>query len=162
MSINLDKYQEAILYLCQKLGGKICGKKKLAKLLYFADFDNFEKTGESITRDKYFALPMGPFPTSLDAVTKEMQKGNRLTVKQTEWHGYPTEVYACVLKCPPPKHLTTEEKTMLDRVAKKYGGLTGKQLEDLSHQEAPYIATELQQEISYELTYYRGTDFTEV
>ncbi len=43
MTLKKDKYQEVILYLCQKLGGEIRGKKKLAKLLYFVDFDFYEK-----------------------------------------------------------------------------------------------------------------------
>ena len=37
--LNEKKYENAILYLTQKLGGEVRGKKKLAKLLYFADFD---------------------------------------------------------------------------------------------------------------------------
>ena len=51
---------------------------------------------------------------------------------------------------------------MLDRVATRYGHLTGKQLEELSHAEAPYIGTELKKEIPYELSFYRGTDFSDL
>ena len=54
-----------------------------------------------------------------------------------------------------------EERSMLDRVVLKYGHLTGKQLEELSYAEAPYAGTKLREEIPYELTYYRGTDFGE-
>jgi len=46
---------------------------------------------------------------------------------------------------------------MLNRIVVKYGYLTGKQLEELSHAEAPYIGTELRKEIPYELAFYRGT-----
>jgi uncharacterized phage-associated protein len=48
---------------------------------------------------------------------------------------------------------------MLDRVIARYGQLNGKQLEDLTHAEAPYIGTEPSQTIAYELSSYRGTDF---
>jgi len=41
--ISEKKYKEIILYLAEKLGGEIRGKKKLAKLLYFVDFDFFFK-----------------------------------------------------------------------------------------------------------------------
>ena len=41
MPLNKDKYQQVIIYLCNKLGGGVRGKKKLAKLLYFVDFDFF-------------------------------------------------------------------------------------------------------------------------
>ena len=53
-----------------------------------------------------------------------------------------------------------EEIKILDRVVIKYV-TNGKQLEDLTHGEAPYIGTEPNKEIVYELAYYRGTDFTE-
>ncbi|PIP28519.1 MAG: hypothetical protein COX29_00820, partial [Candidatus Moranbacteria bacterium CG23_combo_of_CG06-09_8_20_14_all_35_22] len=40
-----------------------------------------------------------------------------------------------------------EEMKMLDRVIAKYGNLNGKQLEDLTHAEAPYSGTKLNEEI---------------
>src|SRR3989344_2788337 len=127
MSLHRKKYQNAVLYLCQKLKGEIRGKKKLAKLLYFADFDLYEKSQKSITGDVYRALPMGPVPSTLEEITAEMTK-----------------------------------KKMLGVVVVKYGHLNGKQLEELSHAEAPYIGTELRKEIPYELAFYRGTDFSEL
>jgi len=55
-----------------------------------------------------------------------------------------------------------DEIKMLNRVIKKYGALNGEQLAELSHAEAPYTAAELYQEIPYEFTYYRGTDFSDL
>jgi uncharacterized phage-associated protein len=76
--------------------------------------------------------------------------------------GYnPTEVYRCLIE-PSTDVLSDEERQMLDRVARKYGNLNGKQLEELSHAEAPYIGTLLKQEIPYELAFYRGTDFSDL
>jgi len=161
--VNKKKYQNTILYLCQKLGGKIKGKKKLAKLLYFVDFDFYEKYEKSITGATYRHLPMGPYPVGLEEVTKEMSKKNLLTidlVKEREEY-ISTETYGCVVESDTSLFSSNEIK-MLDRVVDKYGHLNGKQLEELSHSEAPYIATKLKDEIPYELSFYRGTDFTEL
>ena len=160
MPLNKKKYQNVVLYLCRKLGGEVRGKKKLAKLLYFADFDFYEKYQKSITGDTYSALPMGPFPAALDEITTMMAEKKEITVEQVEEReGYnPTEVYRCIME-PDNSALDAEEKKMLDRVAMKYGNLSGKQLQELSHAEAPYIGTELKHEIPYELAFYRGTDF---
>lgn len=162
-TLNIKKYQSVITYLCQRLGGEIRGKKKLAKLLYFADFDFYEKTQKSITGDTYHALPMGPFPMALDEITSEMAKNNTIVIKHTKSRAdyNPTEVYRCVEKTE-PTNLNNEEKKMLERVVTKYGHLNGKQLEELSHAEAPYIGTELKSEIPYELAFYRGTDFSDL
>jgi len=163
MALNKKKYQNAILYLCQKLGGKVNGKKKLAKLLYFADFDFYEKNQKSITGDIYKALPMGPFPAALEKITDEMSEKKLLLVKKVEERkGYlPTEIYECLSE-PDLSAFNEEEKEMLERIATKYGRLTGKQLEELSHSEAPYIGTELKKEIPYDLAFYRGTDFSDL
>lgn len=161
MSLYRKKYQNAVLYLCRKLKGEVRGKKKLAKLLYFADFDLYEKVQKSITGDVYYALPMGPVPSALEKITVEMTKKKMLGVAQVKEHeGYnATEVYKCLTE-PDLSVFDEEEKKMLDRIVVKYGHLTGKQLEELSHAEAPYIGTELRKEIPYELAFYRGTDFS--
>lgn len=163
MPLNNKKYENAVLYLCQKLDGEIRGKKKLAKLLYFADFDFYEKYARSITGDVYKALPMGPFPASLEQMTSKLSEANSLDIESVENGGSfnPTEVYRAK-SSPDTSALSDEEMSMLDRVALKYGHLNGKQLEDLSHAEAPYIGTELREEIPYELAYYRGTDFSDL
>ena len=87
-------------------------------------------------------------------------KNKLISIEQVaEREGYSaTEVYRCVAE-PDISVFDEEEIKMLDRVITKYGHLTGKQLEELSHAEAPYIGTELRKEIPYELSFYRGTDF---
>lgn len=160
MPISKEKYKQAILYICKSLGKEVRGKKKLAKLLYYLDFDFFEKTQHYFIGEKYKALPMGPFPEKLEAVVAEMVKEKKLAVQPvTEHEGYvPTEVYRSLAE-PNIAVFSDEEKKMLNRVLHKYGQLNGKQLEDLAHAEAPYIGTKATEEISYELAFYRGTDF---
>ena len=72
--ISEKKYKEVILCLAEKLGGEIKGKKKLAKLLYFVDFDFFEKFEKSLTGDVYKALPMGPFPATMEKIRSEERR----------------------------------------------------------------------------------------
>ena len=163
MSLHRKKYLNTVLYLCRKLKGEVRGKKKLAKLLYFADFDLYEKSQKSITGDVYHALPMGPVPSALEEITTEMTKKKMLGIDQVEEReGYnPTEVYKCLVE-PDLSVFDEEEKKMLDRISIKYGHLNGKQLEELSHAEAPYVGTELRKDIPYELAFYRGTDFNDL
>jgi uncharacterized phage-associated protein len=158
--INQKKYENAILYLAQKLGGEIHGKKKLAKLLYFVDFDFFEKYEKMLTGEIYKKLPMGPFPEHLEVILEKLSKDGKLAIKLTEeYQDYlPTEIYKN-LKSPDETAFEPREKEMLDRIVLKYGHLNGKDLENLTHAEAPYIGTESNREIMYELAFYRGTDF---
>jgi len=123
-----DKYENTILYLCDAVGGSLRGKKKLAKLLYYVDFDRYEynESEKSVTGDVYKAWKMGPVPQHFSKVIDD------------------------------------DDLRIMQHVINKYGKLTGKQLEDLTHAEAPYIGTQLNDEIVYELAFYRGTDFSDV
>lgn len=58
-----EKLIEAISYFVKST--KYCGTLKLFKLLYWLDYHYFRETGKSVTGLEYFALPMGPVPTSL-------------------------------------------------------------------------------------------------
>lgn len=159
MALAVKKYKETILYLCDKLGGEIRGKKKLAKLLYYVDFDFFEKNHKSLTGETYKALPMGPFPETMTKIIGSLIKEKKLIFKVEKERAdfLPTEIYECAAK--PENIFSKAEKEILDRVVRLYGELNGKQLEDLTHAEAPYVATEPKKEIAYELAYYRGTNF---
>ena len=164
MAVNRKKYQNTVLYLCRKLKGEVRGKKKLAKLLYFADFDFYEKNQRSITGDTYKAYPKGPLPNALNEIIEGLLKTGKLevsTVKEWGDEYAPTEVYKA-LAVPDESVFDPEEKKMLDRIAKRYGNLNGEQLAGLSHAEAPYTAAKPYEEIPYEFTYYRGTDFSDL
>jgi len=159
--ISEKKYKDIILYLADQLGGEIKGKKKLAKLLYFVDFDYFEKFQKSLTGDVYKALPMGPFPVSMEKVLTDLVTEKKITVIREKMRDdfNPTEIYRVKNKV--AGSFSKDELRVLDRVVLKYGHLSGKQLEDLTHAEAPYIGTEPNQEIAYELAFYRGTNTDE-
>lgn len=156
-----QKYVHTILLLLEKLGGSIRGKKKLAKLLYFVDFDFYEKYENSITGDVYKHLPMGPFPIHLEEITSQLRDNGQISIAQEPWspEHQPYEVYRACAK-PDLTIFSSEELAMIGRVAVIYGGLTGTQLEKLSHEEAPYVGTKPSEEIPYELSLYRGTDFS--
>ncbi len=64
--------------------------------------------------------------------------------KKSPAHENETVIYRPVKA--PDYPFTKKERNMLDRVVKKYGALTGKDLQDLSHAQAPYNAVDLSQE----------------
>lgn len=163
--LNSKKYENVILYLCDSLGGSLEGKKKLAKLLYYVDFDRYEykESSESVTGDVYQAWKMGPVPKHYTEILDTMYKSGSLDIKEVEGsNGYlPTTTYHSKKK-PDMSVFNEDDIAILKHVAAKYGRLNGKQLEDLTHTEAPYIGTDMNDEIVYELSFYRGTDFSDV
>lgn len=158
------KYENTILYLCKALGGSVYGKKKLAKLLYYVDFDRYEfkESTKTVTGDKYLAWKMGPVPQHYSEILAKLAQQGSLKMSSAESPDnlLPTEVYTAQSE-PDMSVFDEEDRLILERVVKKYGELTGKQLEDLTHAEAPFIATEQSEEIAYDLAFYRGTDFSD-
>lgn len=160
-TLDKEKYKNTLLFLIARVGkGRLRGKKKLYKLLYFCDFDFFEKFGRPITGDIYRKIQMGPAPYYVEGIIHEMAKDSLLDVQTEDTGGglKDTVVYQSNKK-PDIEAFTAEELSMLERVVRLYGGKTGKQLEVLTHKEAPYLAVEEGEEIPYELSFYRGTDF---
>ncbi len=160
MAINSKKFRNTVLLLITELNGQIEGKKKLAKLLYYIDFDSYERYEKPITGDTYYARDMGPLGASFKSELKKMAEKGDIKIKQVpNSDGYkPTEVYTSHTK-PKINALNKREIEMIKRVARNYGGLSGTQLETLSHEEAPYIATDPHEIIDYELAFYRETEF---
>ncbi|MBU1088306.1 SocA family protein [Patescibacteria group bacterium] len=159
--LNENKYKNVILYLTKKIGkGSVWGKKKMYKLLYFLDFDFFEKYEKPITGDIYHKLQMGPAPSYFDAMVAELKKDKLLKVsKGKSGQGYNDAYVYKALKNPDLSVFSDGELDMLKRIVKKYGNKNGTELEKLTHKEAPYLAVDEGEEIPLELAHYRGTKF---
>jgi uncharacterized phage-associated protein len=63
ISHNREKLLNLIAYFVKNT--KFCGKTKLFKLLYYADFWHFKETGKTITGLKYYTWQKGPVPKEL-------------------------------------------------------------------------------------------------
>lgn len=159
--LNEKKYKNLILYLSKNVGsGSVWGKKKMYKLLYYIDFDFFEKYEKPITGDIYHKLQMGPAPSYFDAIAFELHKEGKLEISKGKTGiGLNDAVVYKALVEPELSVFTEEERKMIDRVIKLYGDKSGNQLETLTHKEAPYLAVNEGEEMPLELAHYRGTDF---
>jgi len=60
---------------------KNCGKTKLAKLLFYVDWEHLKKTGKTITGLTYNAFKFGPFPKELydDLKDKNTHTGSQVS-----------------------------------------------------------------------------------
>lgn len=159
--LNENKYKNVILFLAKNSSNRsVWGKKKMYKLLYFLDFDFFEKYEKPITGDIYHKLQMGPAPSYFDVMVQDLLDGGLLSVSRgRSGSGYNDAYVYKALKDPDLGVFNKEELKMLERIIKKYGDKTGTELEVLTHKEAPYLAVEEGEEIPLELAHYRGTNF---
>jgi transcriptional regulator with XRE-family HTH domain len=70
---NLKKFKEVFLYILEKVGARPnIGETAIYKLLYFIDFDYYEKFEEQLIGAKYIKNHFGPTPVEFKKITDQM------------------------------------------------------------------------------------------
>lgn len=156
VKINEKKYKNLILFFVNKIKNGTLGKLKIMKLLYFLDFDYFEKYGQSISGDEYLRFDNGPIPRMAERILKEMNGKDIKIVKRKIGLGYNDQQHIEPLKDFDVSLFSKEELLMMEDTAGKWEKLSGTEMKNASHGEAPWIATKPNNVIDYNLAYYRN------
>lgn len=149
MSRDWSKLDELILYVAQRCAGDSrFGKIKLNKILFYADFKAFLKTGKSITGENYFKQPFGPVPCHLEKRLKHL-KGKDLEVVETEFFGRRQQRVVPKREARLDK-FSGEEIAIVDDVIRQSANYTGSDISELSHRFSAWRVAEIGEEIPYE------------
>lgn len=154
--INQKKYKNAVLFFAKKIRNGTLGKLKMMKLLYYLDFDFFEKYGRSITGDEYLRFENGPVPRKAEKMLKEMN-GKEIKISTRKiGNGYNDQMHIEAQSEFDMNVFEKEELLMLEEIATKWEKFTGTEMKNASHGEAPWIATKPNEIIDYNLALYRN------
>jgi uncharacterized phage-associated protein len=154
--INEKKYKNAVLFFANKICNGTLGKLKLMKLLYYLDFDFFEKYGRSVTGDEYLRFEYGPVPRMGEKILKQMRGKEIKIITRKMPKGYNDQMHIEATKEFDPVVFSKEEIIMMEEIADKWEKFSGTEMKTASHGEAPWIATKPNQVIDYNLVYYRN------
>ena len=153
--INQAKYRNAILFFASRIQNGTLGKLKLMKLLYYLDFDFFEKYGRPVTGDEYIRFENGPVPRMAEKLLKQMDGRDIKISKKKIAEGYKDQMHIEALKPFDIGVFEKEEILLLEELASKWERFSGSEMKSATHGEAPWIATEPNGIIDYNLVYYR-------
>lgn len=148
------KLENIILYLSSQV--KFNCYKKIAKLLYFIDFTNYEKTSKSLTGLKYQKYNYGPIPFGYYKLLEDLKKRGLIEIKPEKYAGGVSNNIISKKK-PDFSQFSREELELIKSFSEKYKNTTAGELETLAKEEAPYIMTDYKKEILYHLAFYRNT-----
>lgn len=154
--IDNKKYKNVILYFADRIQNGTLGKLKMMKLLYYLDFDFFEKYGRSVTGDEYLRFENGPVPRMAEKLLKEMNGQEIKVVTKKVGVGLNDQQHIQALQTYDLNVFTKEELVMLEEVADKWEKFSGSEMKSATHGEAPWIATKPNEVIDYNLAYYRN------
>lgn len=129
---NLDKVAMVISYFSRN--SIELYKTKLNKLLFYADFLMYNKTGYSITGITYKAIPYGPVPSEYDKMYIKLCDDGKIVINLIPIND---NNFAELIK---PRdlvedNLSTIEIKALSAVVDRFGSLNTKNIVDISHEE---------------------------
>ena len=155
--VDKKKYKSIILYFASKINNGTLGKVKLMKLLYYLDFDYFEKYRKSVTGDEYIRMPLGPVPSHGEEILNEMKKGGEVKIKRVEMpQGMSDQNLISAVKPLDLSPLSKEEIFMLGETCDKWEKFSGNEMKNASHGDPPWIGTKPNSIIDYNLVFYRN------
>jgi len=156
---KLDKFKEVLLYVLNKVGAKPnVGETVLYKLLYFIDFNFYEKYEEQLIGATYIKNHYGPTPIEFKEIVKQME-GKDLVIIEDQYYQYPQRKYL-PLRPPRMEILSGHELEVIDDVLERLSDMNATKISDYSHRDVPWLATPEGKPIDYELVFYRTPEYS--
>jgi transcriptional regulator with XRE-family HTH domain len=156
---NMEKFKEILLYILNKVGSKPnVGETVIYKLLYFVDFDFYEKYEEQLIGAAYLKNHYGPTPVEFEKIVEEMA-GKDLVRVQSTYFNFPQNKYLPLRK-PDLSKLKANEIETIDNVLNKLSDMNASQISDYSHNDVPWLTTEDEEIIEYESAFYRTAPYS--
>jgi len=156
---NLEKFKEVLLYILNKVGSKPnIGETVLYKLLYFIDFDFYEKYEEQLIGATYIKNHYGPTPAEFEKVVRKMTDKEIDRVKSS-YFNFPQTKYLPLRK-PDLTKLKASEIEVIDNVLNKLSDMNASQISDYSHNDVPWLTTEDGGIMEYESVFYRTAPYS--
>lgn len=152
---NLAKFKEVLLYILNKIGSRPnIGETVIYKLLYFIDFDFYEKYEEQLLGATYMKNKYGPTPVEFKKIIDKMGKDKEIEKVKSSFFAYPQTKYLPLRK-PDLSQLKAHEVEIIDEVLNKLSDMNATQISEYSHNDVPWLTTEDGEFIEYESVFYR-------
>jgi len=157
---NIEKFKEVFLYILEKVGSKAnVGETVLYKLLYFIDFDYYEKFEEQLTGATYIKNHYGPTPVDFKVVVDQMIASDEIEKINSKFFNHLQRKYLPHRK-PDLSVLNAQELEHIDNVLAKLSDKTATELSDYSHGDVPWKIHKPGEKIDYESVFYRDEQYS--
>ncbi len=157
---KVDKFRQILFYILKKVGGKPnVGMTVLYKLLYFIDFDYYEKYEDQLMGLVYLKNHRGPTPLLFENLINDMVKKGDIEIIKSKFYQYPQTKYLVNPETEPDLSiLNGQEQKHIDWELQRLSDFKANQLTDLSHKDVPWISAENGKPLDYESVFYRTSE----
>jgi len=152
---NIEKFKQVLLYVVSKVGNRPnIGQTALYKLLYFIDFDYYEKTHQYLMGATYIKNTHGPSPISFAKISRNLKNHGKLVEVSSKFFNYDQKKYL-VTSDPEVSLLSASELKHIDNELERLSSKTAKELSDLSHIDTPWRVAKEREILNYRHVFYR-------
>ncbi|MFH0931901.1 MAG: type II toxin-antitoxin system antitoxin SocA domain-containing protein [Candidatus Zixiibacteriota bacterium] len=157
---NLEKFKEVLLYILNKVGSKPnVGEAVIYKLLYFIDFDYYEKYEEQLIGATYIKNTYGPTPIEFRKIVGKMIKEKEIEKVKSKYFEYPQTKYLPAREANLSK-LSANEIELIQNVLNRLADMDASKISDYSHNDIPWLTTNDGEVIEYESVFYRTAPYS--
>lgn len=154
-AVSREKLKAVIHYIANECGNAAnVGKTVFWKILYFSDFDYYEKYETHLTGEEYGKLDMGPAPRHWDAVIAQLTTEGKIGEVDANFGGFRQKKFISLAE-PDLTMLSAQELEIINKAIKKISGMTAQQASEYSHRDMPWKAAKLNATLDYEMVFYR-------
>lgn len=158
--LQVEKFKQVLLYVLERCAGKPnVGETVLNKLLYFIEFNFYERYEEHMIGATFKKLQFGPVPQDMDLVLGRMETEGMVKMFKADYHGFLQKRYMPLAK-PDLQELRASEIEIIDQVINQLSDFSARSISDYSHKDLPWKATQDGDVIDYELAFYREAPFS--
>lgn len=157
---NLQKFKEVLLYILNKIGAKSnVGETVLYKILYFIDFDFYEKYEEQLIGATYRKNTYGPTPVEFMSIVNDMIASQEIEKVKSLFYQKEQKKYL-PLRAARLDAFSAKELMLIDDVLNRLGDKNASQISEYSHGDIPWKVTEDMGIINYETVFYRTSEYS--
>ena len=157
---NLEKFKQVFLYVLHEVGGKPnVGEAVLHKLLYFIDFDYYEKYEENLMGATYVKSRHGPVAVELHPIIGDMREQGEIEPLRSRRFEHGQKKYL-PLEHPRLDALSAREIKHIDDVLARLSDKNAKEMENYSREDIPWKSAQDGKPLSYESVFYRDERYS--
>lgn len=157
---NIAKLKETILHILEKIGAlPNIGEAVICKILYFIDFDYYEKYEEQLIGAAYIKNHHGPTPAAFTEVIKQMEHDNDLVRIVKKYFQYDQKKYLPRRKAD-LSIFSAREIELINYEIERFKDFNASKIKEYSHKDVPWIGAQDLEVINYEAVFYRTPEFS--
>jgi transcriptional regulator with XRE-family HTH domain len=157
---KVEKFKEVLLYIWERIGARPnIGEAVVCKLMYFIDFDYYEKFEEQLMGAKYIKNHFGPTPVVFPEIVKQMEKDGDLTPVVKKYFQHDQKKYLPLRKAD-LSNFSADEKDLIDWEIERFKDFNATNIKEYSHKDVPWIGADDLQPIDYEAVFCCTLEFS--